>query len=308
MLNSSLINLRRAASVVLTAVVAAAAFSPSVLAKKPYAEWVEFESTASPNPRDLLEGANGGGASVSRGAGGPGRSQASLPQNVEGSFKECLQFLPPNFSLRLSPAPQARHPGRLRALCFSDFAVLHSGETRTPTLVFERLTASLVRRAQDQERVQAFHAEARLPIADRASLEDYAGSGFDRGHMAPSGDFATPEGREQSNSLANVVPQHSEMNRGPWSQIEQATRKYALRHGESPVWVVTGPVFNRSAPTYVGSNGRVRVPSQIFKMVIVNYPSPRSWVYLLDNAPASGISPPIGPAEFEARTGIRISD
>lgn len=308
MLNSTSFSLQRAVSMALTAVVAAAVFSPSVLAKKPYAEWVEFESSGSPNPRDLLEGANGGGAPASRGAGGSSREQSSLPANVEGSFKDCLQFLPPNFSLRLSPAPRARHPGKLRALCFSDFAVLYSGETRTPALVFERLTASLVRRAQDQERVQAFHVEARLPIADRSSLEDYAGSGFDRGHMAPSGDFATPEGREQSNSLANVVPQHPEMNRGTWSQIEQATRKYVLRHGESPVWVVTGPVFNRSAPTYVGSNGRVRVPSQIFKMVIVNYPSPRSWVYLLDNAPASGISPPIGSVEFEARTGIKISD
>ena len=300
MMSSVHIRCLRAAALVVA--VAATAFSAS--AKKPPAEWRDPGSQVSPS--DLLEGADPGAARASPPA-GSSSSKVGLPPGVAGSFDGCPQFFPPNFSLKLVPTPRSWHPGRLRALCFSDFAALYSGQTRTPVMVFERLTASILMQAQTQERAAAFYAEARVPSADRASLEDYAGSGFDRGHMAPSADFASPEGRAQSNSLANVVPQDPEMNRGPWLQIEKAVRKYALRRGEAPVWVVTGPVFDPSVPRFIGLNDRVRVPSQIYKRVIVIYPSPRSWVHLLDNARDSKISPPIEAPKFEAMTGVRFS-
>jgi endonuclease G len=135
-------------------------------------------------------------------------------------------------------APQPTH----RALCYDAFAILHSGESKTAVFVAQRLNKASVAQAHEQ-RTDRFFAEARLRSAERATLEDYRGSGFDRGHLAPAGDMPTAQAMAQSFSLANMVPQAPEHNRGPWAKsVEAATRKYAAR-ASGNVFVITGPVF-----------------------------------------------------------------
>lgn len=72
----------------------------------------------------------------------------------------------------------------------------------------------------------------------------------------------------QSFSLANVVPQAPDHNRGPWAKsVEKATRKYAA-NAIGDVYVITGPVFSPSiekSPS-IGA-GNVRVPAYLFKLV-----------------------------------------
>jgi endonuclease G len=151
----------------------------------------------------------------------------------------------------------------MRELCFDAFAVEHSGATRTPLWSAEHLTAAGVESARTLPRHDEFHAERQLPRSERAELSDYVRSGFDRGHMAPSGDMPSAEAQEQSFTLANIVPQAAALNRGPWEELESATRDLALREGD--VYVVTGPVFARGTPALI--HGRVRVPDQTFKAV-----------------------------------------
>ncbi|MFT8246575.1 DNA/RNA non-specific endonuclease [Roseomonas sp. BN140053] len=175
---------------------------------------------------------------------------------------------------RRSLASQARE------LCFSGYAVLHSGVSRTPLAAAERLTRARVRRARQLPRENAFHEEQRLPENERADLADYARSGFDRGHMAPSGDMATETSQNESFSLANMVPQSPGSNRCLWEGIERTVRELATDEGE--VWVATGPVFEGTELRRL--RDRVLVPTSLFKAIYV--PSlGQAGAYLAPNAP-----------------------
>lgn len=151
-----------------------------------------------------------------------------------------------------------------RLLCYRAYAVLYSNQTRTALWSAERLTAAAVDAARTLPRDSEFYEEDRLPAADRARLADFARSGWDRGHLSPSGDFADKASQAESFSLANIVPQNSVSNRRTWSHIETSTRRLARQYGA--IQVVTGPVFSRQSATL---NGRVRIPDFLWKAIYV---------------------------------------
>ena len=97
-------------------------------------------------------------------------------------------------------------------LCFNAYALMYSGISRTPLWSAEHLHENGSTDLQSPKRRNAFHAEPRLPRSERSELRDYAHSGFDRGHMTPSGDMPTPQAQYESFSLANIVPQNPESN------------------------------------------------------------------------------------------------
>lgn len=189
-----------------------------------------------------------------------------------------------------------------RALCFSAFAVLHSGKARTPVYVAERLNRELLLEAKNNQRTNRFYADARLPRLERAELDDYHGSGFDRGHMAPAGDMATDEAMAQSFSLANMVPQYPVNNRRAWASIEKATRHYVMR-AAGDVYVITGPVFDGTPPT-IGAD-HVWVPQHLFKLVY-DPSANRAWAHWLDNSNEASVGKPISYEELVKRTGIEF--
>lgn len=216
-------------------------------------------------------------------------------QQIDGAFAQCLQHFP-------GYVPTVAWPGHQRALCFDGFAVLHSGESKTPVYTVERLTRSSVEAAKGIKRSDRFYPEARLPAADRAQLADYANSGYDRGHMAPAGDMPTEAAKAQSFSLANMVPQAPELNQKAWNQIEQATRKYAAR-ASGDVYVFTGPTFDQRPPT-IGT-GRVWVPSHTWK-VVHSSGDGRTWAYWMANNARKHSLQPISYQEFEQRSGLDL--
>jgi endonuclease G len=211
------------------------------------------------------------------------------------SFNECPDF----FANRRPPAVQSRP--QLRALCYDAFAVLHNGSTKTPVYVAQRLNRALVEDA-DEKRTNRFFADARLPRSERAELEDYKRSGYSRGHMAPAGDMPTAQAMAQSFSLANMVPQSSEQNSGPWARIEQDTRRYA-RRAQGDVFIITGPVF-QGDPSTIGPN-HVRVPSHLFKLVY-DAQTKRAWVHWQPNGSHAAVTRPISYQELVKRTGIEF--
>lgn len=98
-----------------------------------------------------------------------------------------------------------------------------------------------------------------------ATPEDYKGSGYDRGHLAPAADFTwTKEGMSESFYMSNMSPQEPGFNRGIWKKLEENVRKWAKSNEE--VFVVTGPIF-KGKNEKIGKN-KVVVPDQYYKVVL----------------------------------------
>jgi endonuclease G, mitochondrial len=208
---------------------------------------------------------------------------------------ECPQFFPHG------PAPDLVNPKLLpktQEICYSAFAVLHSGITRTPLWAAEHLTRDGLDAAVATERRDTFHEEFRLPPDERADLDDYARSGFDRGHLAPAADMPDEQAQHESFSLANMIPQDPQSNRGLWSGIESAVRGLARKSGE--LYVVSGPIFQGA--TLRRLRGRVLVPTHIFKAV---YDPKRNQAgaYLVENADGDQWRS-VSIAELQQITGI----
>ena len=224
---------------------------------------------------------------------------ACRPVYVAADFSACLHFFAGNNPPLLAIEPTDR------ALCYDAFAVLHSGQSKTPIFVAEKLNKASIADA-DEIRTNHFFADARLRSAERASLEDYKGSGVDRGHMAPAADMPTAQAMAQSFSLANMVPQNPDLNRGVWAKsVEAATRKYVSR-ASGDVFVITGPVFspNIASSPSIGE-GSVHVPRYLYKLVY-DKDKNKAWAHWYENVNTSNGSEPISYAELIKRTKIEF--
>ena len=124
------------------------------------------------------------------------------------------------------------------------------------------------------ERYQgSFFADPELKPGERAELSDYKGlyardlTGFDRGHRAPDATIRElgPQAQRETYSLANITPQHSQVNEGIWQDIEAAVRRWSSP--TAPAWIASGPVFLADQETtWVGRN-RVAVPHAYYLVV-----------------------------------------
>ena len=187
-----------------------------------------------------------------------------------------------------------------RDVCYSGYAVKHSGVTRTPLYAAEYLTRDRLNLGKGLKRQSQFHPDEHIPASERAELNHYARSGYDRGHVAPSADMFDMQSQQECFSLANMIPQVPENNRGPWEGIESTVRKMVADKGE--LYVVTGPIFSGSNLKRIG--GAVMVPSQLFK-AIYDPKKQQSGAFLIDNE-ANATPQQISITELEKITGINI--
>lgn len=113
--------------------------------------------------------------------------------------------------------------------------------------------------------------EDRAVRTGSATLDDYRGSGYDRGHMAPAADFKwSEEAMSDTFYLSNMSPQDGGLNRGLWADLEAIVRQMAVDNGK--VYVVTGPVLTDGPFETIGKS-KVIVPHQYYK-VVLDYTDP----------------------------------
>ena len=133
---------------------------------------------------------------------------------------------------------------------------------------------------------------------------DYAGSGFDRGHLAPAADMGwSSKAMEESFYYSNMSPQSPSFNRGIWKKLEELVRTWAVEY--KAVYITTGPVLRAGLPA-IGPN-RVSVPEYYYKVILDNRgPEVKAVGFLMANQSSSADlrSLAISIDQVEQATGI----
>ncbi len=105
---------------------------------------------------------------------------------------------------------------------------------------------------------------------------EYAKSGYDRGHLAPSADFAwNQDANNMTFVMSNMAPQSPGLNRDAWKRLEDQVRKWAC--GEEKVTVITGPILSDHLPTLKSG---LEIPQEFFKIVIDETPPKKTIAFL----------------------------
>ncbi|WP_052692301.1 DNA/RNA non-specific endonuclease [Teredinibacter purpureus] len=156
-------------------------------------------------------------------------------------------------------------------ICRDGYAVGFNYKTKSPGWVSYNLTRDSVA-TNVVERRPLFSEDRDIPEQYRAILQDYKGSGYDRGQLAPASSLDySYDAMKESFLLSNVVPQLSGLNRysaghyGAWAALEEFVRSWAIERGD--IHVISGPVYisAKAATSFIGRG--VRVPSHFFKIV-----------------------------------------
>lgn len=160
-------------------------------------------------------------------------------------------------------APQVAREGSNQYLCRTGYAINYNYDTKSTYFAVETIKPELLV-TKNVSRKDDFREDTQIPAQYRATLKDYQGAGYDRGHMAPAADF-TYDANVMSESflLSNMMPQHPGNNRGIWKYLEEYTRYWAQKYGQ--LYVITGTYFG-SGSAFIGNN--VGVPSHVYKIVI----------------------------------------
>lgn len=118
------------------------------------------------------------------------------------------------------------------------------------------------------KRRNKFEADDTLPFGmQKVQASDYGKSGYDRGHMCPSGDrTATPEDNAATFLMTNMQPQLHELNDGPWRELEEHERELTSQ-GRKELFIVAGGLFGPS-PATIG-HAQIAVPDASFKVIAV---------------------------------------
>lgn len=156
---------------------------------------------------------------------------------------------------------------------------MYSGIARSPIWSAEHLSPGRMQAALNVPRVENFNPDERLKRAWRSRLDDFRGSGYDRGHLAPAADMPSPAAMSASFLLSNIVAQDPQLNRNLWAAIESAVRALA-RHRE--IYVITGPIWRGQTIVRIGEG--VMVPTHLYKLVY-DPTNEAAAAYLVENGP-----------------------
>tara|TARA_R110002167_G_scaffold202049_2_gene405784 strand:- start:898 stop:1701 length:804 start_codon:yes stop_codon:yes gene_type:complete len=113
-------------------------------------------------------------------------------------------------------------------------------------------------------RKDKFKEDTTIPKQHRATLKDFAGSGFHRGHQVNyEVQEMTQKTADESFLLSNMTHQVGNLNVGRWKSVETRERKWAAT--KELLYIYAGPVFGKNYKR-TGPN-KVAIPTGYFKII-----------------------------------------
>ncbi|MBP9663941.1 MAG: DNA/RNA non-specific endonuclease [Pyrinomonadaceae bacterium] len=104
------------------------------------------------------------------------------------------------------------------------------------------------------------------PNFRRIQYYDYAGSGYDRGHMVPAADrFADERKMADTFLMTNIVPQAPDLNQYPWNKLESYIRGTVRRRKDA--YVIAGVYGEKGS-----IRGRITIPTNLWKVIVLLRP------------------------------------
>jgi len=104
-----------------------------------------------------------------------------------------------------------------------------------------------------------------MVINNPVGPKDYSRTGYDRGHLAPAGDFTFSKlAMSESFYMSNMSPQLPRFNRGIWKKLESKVRIWVKKYKK--LNIVVGGVLTGVNESING----ITVPSLFFKLIYDN--------------------------------------
>lgn len=166
----------------------------------------------------------------------------------------------------------------------TNYTLSFNKSTNLPNWVAWRLDKKKLAQKVSRDRYK-FVADPEVSGKNAVVTQDYAQSGYDRGHMCPANDSRwSADAMRESFYMTNICPQNPSLNSGDWNELEQACHKWAE---EGPIYIVCGPIlYKKSKAEYIGKEHKIRVPEAFFKVVLagVEKGKPRAVGFVYKNA------------------------
>lgn len=203
--------------------------------------------------------------------------QINSPQNDAPPTNASIQ-IPSGKELEI---PISLTPRQEQIIHHTGYTVSYNKDLKLPNWVSYELTREETK--GKEKRSNRFIADP-LVKGLIATNADYTHSGFDKGHMAPAADMKwSPQAMKESFYFSNMCPQHPQLNRRGWKNLEGKIRDLAI--ADSAIIVICGPIVAKQ-PKTIGKN-KVVVPQQFFKVILSPYVKPmRAIGFLFNNKQA----------------------
>lgn len=203
--------------------------------------------------------------------------QIRSSQKDEPKTNTSLQVL----SSKELAIPISITPQQEQIIRHTGYTVSYNKELKLPNWVSYELTREETK--GKEKRNNRFIADP-LVKGIIATNADYARSGYDKGHMAPAADMKwSPQAMKESFYFSNMCPQHPQLNRRGWKNLEEKIRDWAI--ADSAIIIICGPIITKQ-PKTIGKN-KVAVPQQYFKVILSPFVRPmRAIGFLFNNRQA----------------------
>lgn len=207
----------------------------------------------------------------------PTVNSKTTPDSSPSYQKSPTPSKPPTPTNRPKPRPNltSRHPHLV--LDHKYFVIYYDKQYRLARWVkYEMSKESLLQKKA--KRRDRFKADPLLKEQIHLAVlpKEYKNTGYDRGHLAPSADFAfSQEANDATFVTSNIVPQKPKLNQVAWSRLEEQVRHWAC--GEEKITVVTGPVLEEKMSVLPSG---LSIPPAFYKVVFDETPPRKAIAFL----------------------------